>query len=107
MTEMSFTEEEYRVAPWLTVDSFAELMKHEKEILACIERTPNGGQLFLIHPFMLFQDIGVQLSVRAEQEIRQHEPYLTGLSAVPYQALKNSNEKQNIRFHLSGLFEQR
>jgi hypothetical protein len=107
MTKLSLTEHGHRVEPWLKVDSFDELMKHEKEILARIENLPNGGQLFLIHPFLLLQDIGVLLSERAEQEIRQHEPRLTGLSAVPYQALKNSKEKQNISFHLRGLFERR
>jgi hypothetical protein len=107
MTEPSYTEKEHGAEPWLKVDSFDELMKHEKEILERIERIPNGGQLFLIHPFMLLRDIGVELSERAEQEIRQHEPRLTGLSTVPYQALKNSKERQRVRFHLRGLFERR
>ncbi|MBI5902011.1 MAG: hypothetical protein HZB84_00805 [Deltaproteobacteria bacterium] len=105
MTEQSHAEKKRGSKPCLKVDSFAELMKHEKEILARIERTPNGGHLFLIHPFMLLRDIGVELSQCAEQEIRQHEPRLTGLSAVPYHALKNSKEKQRVRFHLRGLFE--
>ena len=107
MTKLSGSEKEHGAKPWLQVNSLDELTKHEKEILERIERTPNGGQLFLIHPFMLLRDIGVELSERAEQEIRQHEPTLTGLSAVPYQALKNSKEQQNIRFHLRGLFERR
>lgn len=107
MTEPSYTEKEHGAEPWLKVDSFYELMKHEKEILERIERMPNGGQLFLIHPFMLLQDIGVALSERAEQEILECEPRLTGLSAVPYHALKNSKEEQNVRFHLRGLFERR
>lgn len=92
---------------WLKVDSFDELMKNEKEIVDRINRFPNGTQLFLIHPFMLLKDIGVELSARAEQDIRRHEPQITGLSAVPYNALKNSKEKQNVRFHLRGLFERR
>jgi hypothetical protein len=107
MTNLSSSQKEHTAKPWLQVNSFDELTKHEKEILERIERTPNGGQLFLIHPFLLLRDIGVELSERAEQEIRQHEPRLSGLSAVPYQALKNSTEKQNIRFHLRGLFERR
>jgi hypothetical protein len=107
VNELSHSGKEQRAKTWLQVDSFAELMKHEKEIVERVERTPNGGQLFLIHPFMLLRDIGVELSERAEQEIRQHEPRLTGLSAVPYQALKKSKEKQPVRFHLRGLFERR
>jgi len=107
MTEMSKAKKEHELKPWLKVGSFADLMKHEKEILAYIERIPNGGQLFLIHPFLLLKDIGVELSNRAEQEIMEHEPYLTGLSTTPYYALKNSKEKQHVRFHLHGLFERR
>ena len=95
------------VKPWLRVDSFDELMEHEEEIVRRIERTPNGGQLFLIHPFMLLRDIGVELSERAEREVRQYEPRVTGLSAVPYEALKNSREEQTIRFNVRGLFERR
>lgn len=93
--------------PWLKVNSLDELMKHEKEIVKCIERTPNGGQLFLIHPFLLLQDIGVELSECAEEEIRRHEPHVTGLSAVPYEALKNSEVEQHVRFHVHGLFKRR
>jgi hypothetical protein len=91
--------------PLIAVNSFNELMVHENEILERINRVPNGGQLFLIHPFMLLQDISVQLSQQAKQEILQHVPELTGLSNVPYLALKNSREKQHINFHLRGLFK--
>jgi hypothetical protein len=101
----SNAENDQRAGSEIKVDSFDELMEHEKEILARIESMPNGGQLFLIHPFMLLQDIGVKLSERAEQEIRQHEPHLTGLSTIPYQALKSSKEQQNVSFHLRGLFK--
>ena len=107
MTELSPSGKVQGAKPWLKVDSFAELMEHEKEIVDLIERTPNGGQLFLIHPFLLLHDLGVELSKHAEQEIIQHEPHLTGLSHVPYHALKNSKEKQNVHFHVHGLFERR
>ena len=107
MEDLSGFQKEQRVEPWLHVNSFDELMKHEKEILARIESMPNGGQLFLIHPFMLLRDIGVELSPRAEREIQENEPSLKALSTVPYEALKNSEEKQNVRFHLRGLFERR
>jgi hypothetical protein len=107
MSNLPVSQREHVVEPWLKINSFDELMKHEAEIVARIERTPNGGQLFLIHPFMLLQDIGVELSEAAQKEILQHEPHITGLSAVPYHALKNSAAKQNIQFHLHGLFERR
>jgi hypothetical protein len=92
---------------WLQVNSFEELMEHETDIVARIEDTPNGGQLFLIHPFLLLKDIGVALSAKAEDEIRKHEPHLTGLSAIPYEALKKNKEKQQVRFHVRGLFQRR
>ncbi|MDQ3918330.1 MAG: hypothetical protein M3348_07615 [Acidobacteriota bacterium] len=92
---------------WLRVDSFEEMMKNEEEIVERIRRTPNGAQLFLVHPFLLLRDIGVELSERAELETQEHEPRLTGLSARPYEALKRSGAKQNVRFHLHGLFERR
>jgi hypothetical protein len=107
MAERSSADKEHGARPVLRVGSFAELMKHEKEILERIKGLPNGGQLFLIHPFLLFKDIGVELSERAEQELRRYQPSLTALSAVPYQALKNSKEKQHVRFHVRGLFERR
>ncbi|MBF0176917.1 MAG: hypothetical protein HQL63_08735 [Magnetococcales bacterium] len=88
----------------IQANSFAELMEHEKEIVARIGQKPNGGQLFLIHPFQLLKDIGVDLSEKAIAEIKQREPQLCGLSDVPYRALKNSNSKQNVTFHVRGLF---
>ncbi|MBI3016111.1 MAG: hypothetical protein HYY65_13860 [Candidatus Tectomicrobia bacterium] len=45
----------------LSIGSYAELLKHEQEILRRIRAVPNGGNLFLIHPFLLFEDIGVEL----------------------------------------------
>jgi hypothetical protein len=91
--------------PMLTINSLADLFELEPQILKRIERFPNGGNLFLIHPFLLLRDVGVSVSPKAEQEILAHEPHLTGLSPVPYQALKASTAQQNIRVHLHGLFE--
>jgi hypothetical protein len=93
--------------PWLKVDLLDELFQHEKEIVARITATPNGGNLFLIHPFMLFDDLGIELSEKAKTEIIQLEPHLTGLSATPYNALKASKGQQNFRVHLTGLFERK
>jgi len=88
----------------LKVDSFEELMSHESEILERISRLRNGGNLFITHPFMLFEDIGVELSERAREEILDHEPHLSALSPTPYNALKESQEEQHIHFHIKGLF---
>jgi hypothetical protein len=104
MTITSGAGKEKGAKPWLEVGSLSELLKHEKEIVDRIERMPNGGQLFLIHPFLLLRDIGVVLSEKAEAEIRRREPRLSGLSPTPYAALKACKEKQNVRFHVRGLF---
>jgi len=93
--------------PWVKIDSLEELFKHEAEILKRIEQIPNGGNLFLIHPFMLLADVGVELSENAQKQIIRQEPHLSGLSAVPYNALKASKAKQNFRVHLKGLFERK
>jgi hypothetical protein len=42
----------------LLIGSYAELLEHEREILRRIEDLPNGGKLFLIHPFLLLEDVG-------------------------------------------------
>ena len=107
MTEIRNSDAEERMEPWLRVESLKELMENEQEILKRIADTPNGGQLFLIHPFQLLKDIGVALSARAEEEIRRREPHLSGLSPIPYQALRNSRAEQPIRVNLHGLFERR
>jgi hypothetical protein len=92
---------------WLKINSFDELIRHEAEILKRIATVPNGGNLFMAHPFMLLADIGVELSDQTKQEIMRVEPHLSTLSPEPYNALKRSMEEQTIRFHLRGLFRRR
>jgi hypothetical protein len=91
----------------LHVDTYAQLLEHESEMLRRIETVPNGGNLFLIHPFMLLADIGVELSDRALAEILEVAPHLRALSDVPYRALRASTSLQRFRVHLRGLFSRR
>jgi hypothetical protein len=92
----------------LQINTYADLLAHEDEILGRIERFPNGGNLFMIHPFMLFEEIGVEISAEAKREIEKKEPHLRGLSPTPYRALrKNGAARQNVRFHIKGLFRRR
>jgi hypothetical protein len=90
---------------WLMVNSFDELMKHEKEIVKAIADYPNGGSLFLMNPIMLFADIGVQLSDEAVRDLLAHQPQLSSISPVPYLSLKSTRKKQKVRFHVHGLFK--
>jgi hypothetical protein len=94
-------------APRLPISSYAELVQNEREILRRIEALPNGGNLFMIHPFLLLADVGVELSERARTEILRAEPRLAGLSAVPYRALRASRSPQTYQIRLRGLFERR
>jgi len=89
----------------IKINSFDELFDHEREILERIKRIPNGGHLFLVHPFMLLADIGVELSERAKEEIVQQEPTLATVSALPYHALRRSEKASRLRVHLRGLFQ--
>ena len=91
----------------LKINTYEELLAHESQIVERIANTPNGGNLFLIHPFLLFEDIGVELSENAKAEILATEPRLAGFSTLPYQALKASNSPQNVRVHVRGLFARR
>ncbi|HWW59726.1 MAG TPA: hypothetical protein VN181_00025, partial [Thermoanaerobaculia bacterium] len=91
----------------LYVDTYAELLEQESEMLRRIETVPDGGNLFLIHPFMLLADIGVELSDGALAEILEVAPHLRALSDVPYRALRASGSPQRFRVHLRGLFNRR
>jgi hypothetical protein len=93
--------------PSLTINSFDELITNEEQILVRIEKTPNGANLFMIHPFLLLADVGVQLSEQAQAEILEINPQISGLSRTPYDALKRSDAKQNVNYRLKGLFQRR
>src|SRR5947207_3332381 len=75
---------------WLKIDSYDDLLMHEKEIVERIATIRNGGNLFMANPFLLFKDIGVQLSPRANEEIVKRVPQLSAVSSVGYEALKRS-----------------
>lgn len=90
---------------WLKIHSYDELLENEKQIIKKINKMRNGGYLFMIHPFKLLEDIGVKLSDEAKNEIIEIEPSLTGLSLIPYNALKKSKTKQNIHFNIKGLIK--
>src|SRR5215831_9698671 len=81
-----------------------DLVKAEREILQRIAKTPNGGNLFMLHPFRLFADVEVKLPKELEAEIVRRFPELSGLSSTAYEALRNRGGHQNVRFHIRGLF---
>jgi hypothetical protein len=100
--EVDFPAEE-KSWPRLAINSLDDLRAHEKEILERIHSVPKGAHLFLVHPFRLLAECGVEVADRARREMLQQYPGLSSLSTVPYEALKKSKEKQRIRFHIRTL----
>lgn len=88
----------------LTINTFEELAEHEDAIVARIRRLPNGGNLFMAHPFMLLADIGVRIGDELRADLERQDRYLRGLSETPYRALRSSGEQQRVRYHVRGLF---
>jgi hypothetical protein len=89
----------------LAIESFEDLVEHEREILQRINELPNGGHLFLIHPFMLLEDVGVVLSDEAKREILRRQPQLQSLSPTPYRILRRRSEPEpHLRVRVHGLF---
>src|SRR5688572_25410003 len=88
-----------------SIESYEELLRHERAILARIAALPNGGNLFMAHPFRLLGEIGVELSARAREEILRMHPELATLSDAPFDALRACGTEQPIRYRLKGLFK--
>lgn len=79
----------------------------EPEIVKRIDAFPNGGKLFLIHPFRLLQDVGVAIDPDLQTQLVQRFPELTGFSDAPYEAVKAAKAQQNVRFRVHGLFRRK
>jgi hypothetical protein len=93
-----------RPGPWCRIGSFDELEQHQPAILERIAELPNGGNLFLAHPLLLLEELGVELTEDFQRELLAQEPSLATLSRAPYEALKRSGAPQEVRVRLSGLF---
>jgi hypothetical protein len=84
----------------LRIESIEELFKHQEEILARIERVPNGGNLFVIHPLKMLADVSVQLSAAVREELLRRSPQLAAASSVAYEAVRSGDEDQKVRIRL-------
>jgi len=89
--------------PSISINTYAQLLKQEPAILKRIAETPNGGNLFMAHPFQLLSDIGVVLSKEVQRRILKLHPELTSLSLIPYNAVKAAGA-QSVRYNIHGLF---
>jgi|SRR5215469_7300517 len=72
----------------LTLTTFAELLKHEQEIVDRISRIPHGGRLFLANPLQCITDTGVELTAELRAELVRDNPSLGALSMLAYEAIK-------------------
>ncbi|HEX4824724.1 MAG TPA: hypothetical protein VFV19_10440 [Candidatus Polarisedimenticolaceae bacterium] len=87
----------------LEIRSLDELRRHEPEILRRIAAVPNGGNLFLAHPFMLFSEIGVVVSSALRAELVRARP-LFHVSVQAYRAIKRSPKGQRSVVAVNHLF---
>jgi hypothetical protein len=91
----------------ITINTLGELARHEADIIARINRLPNGGNLFMAHPFLLLTDIGVRIGDGLRAELIRHDRYLMGLSETPYRSLQGTTERLRVRYHVRKLFRAR
>ena len=88
----------------IAIRTYDELLKSEQELLERIRLLPNGGQLYLIHPLLVFADVGAELAADVQQEFAVQHGGSGGWSEEPYRALRESTSKQPIQVTLRGLF---
>ena len=88
----------------IAIRTYDELLKSEQELLERIRLLPNGGQLYLIHPLLVFADVGAELAPEVQEEFAVHHGGSGGWSEEPYRALRESTNKQPIQVTLRGLF---
>ncbi|MBF5043198.1 hypothetical protein FGE12_12435 [Aggregicoccus sp. 17bor-14] len=91
--------------PWCRIESFDDLARHQAAILERIEQLPSGGNLFLLHPFLLLEDLGVELGEDFKRGLVAKQPALATLSEQPYRALRaGGRTPQAVQVRLRGLF---
>lgn len=88
------------------INSFDELMRHEKDALELIRKTRNGGNLFMAHPILFLKEVaGLNLTEGAVRELISREQALEALPEDAFRAIKGSLQEQNIKFEIRGLFK--
>jgi hypothetical protein len=92
------------MASIIKIDSFEELVHHHLEILRRIADTHNGSNLFLAHPFMLLEDIGVIISKEVQYELLKKSPALFYLSSRAFTAIKRHGKRQPNHVKVNRLF---
>lgn len=88
----------------IAIRTYDELLKSEQELLERIRLLPNGGQLYLIHPLLVFAAVGADLAPDVQEEFAVQHGGSGGWSEEPYRALRESTSKQPIQVTFRGLF---
>lgn len=86
------------------IKSLDDLRKYEAEIVRRIAAVPNGGNLFLLDPMRLLNDVSVALAPAVETAVRKLHPELPdGAADDVYKALAGA-PRQSVRIQIEGLF---
>ena len=88
----------------INITSYNDLVKYENQILERIENYPFGAHLFVLNPFVLLEDIKVNIAKKVKTLIIENEPSLGCRSSIPYKALKNTKSLQVLTYKIKGLF---
>lgn len=90
--------------PRLIIHSLEELLGNEREIVERVNRQARGGQLFVLHPFMLLEDVGVALTDEARRQVLAAAPAMDRVSVPRYQALRNAASPMALDITVKALF---
>lgn len=74
----------------LQISSVAELRAHEIDILDRIHREPDGDCLFLLNPFRLLSEIGVEITTEFRAQLLRNRPHLGAPSLMAYEAVRQA-----------------
>src|SRR5215813_11395844 len=94
------------VRPRLIIRSLEELVANEREIVERVNRRARGGQLFVLHPFLLLEDVGISLTDEARRQLLAAAPSLDRVSVPRYQALRNARSPMALDVTVKALFRE-
>ena len=93
-----------RVFPILEINGVAELVRWEPTILARIRTIPGGTVLYVMHPLLLLEDIGVRLAPDLVEMLRERYPNLDRRDEQHYQRFRERAAEEGIKIQVKHLF---
>ncbi len=89
----------------MVIETFGEFLQKENEIISRIQAIPNGYYMFLAHPFMMLETIGVDLGENAKKKIREIHPAIDrNVDVQLFTTLKKTSTKQPVQVKMKHLF---